>query len=367
MTIFVGRGASRRLRIPCASILVAILLVYSCASGPSAVRDPATSLGVVFLDKPAAAEAIVDESLSPYFTLLEPREMAAKTGRPLTGESLAAMREECKRRYQAGVRDFAAAEKDALAWFTGQIRPVLEREYPRLGRLPWTFVKLSDKIEWGLPHTRQRCIVLSESTCAGIVDARRAGSMTKSYRSIVSLLIHEQVHVYQRVYPGSFDSLYRDVWGFEKAASIKGCDWLRAHQLTNPDAVDCTWLLPVKTEGGTEYILPLVVLDGDAPIPGIGAFRQIAITCEKTATGFAVKRGAGGTPEYRNLLEVPEYKNLFPYSTNIYHPHEASADMFAQLVLFDCYTNKAFFSKESLESIEKSLAPLRDWFKKNLQ
>ena len=66
-----------------------------------------------------------------------------------------------------------------------------------------------------------------------------------------------------------------------------------------------------------------------------------------------------------DLLSVRAYCEVFPLSTNIYHPHEAAADLFAKLVLFDSYTSARMDAAQRAVK-EKSFAPLRDWFRRDL-
>ena len=69
---------------------------------------------VGFLTAKDAADAIVDESMEPYFSLLLPLEMHAKTGSSGPGANLAAQRDECRKRYRSAVLDFTDDEKAAM-------------------------------------------------------------------------------------------------------------------------------------------------------------------------------------------------------------------------------------------------------------
>ena len=78
-----------------------------------------------------------------------------------------------------------------------------------------------------------------------------------------------------------------------------------------------------------------------------------------------MRQTAKGRPEYSELMSVRAYREVLPQSTNICHPHEASADLFAQLVVFDSGSS-ARMSETQRAGKEKSFGPLRDWFRKNL-
>jgi len=59
----------------------------------------------------------------------------------------------------------------------------------KLGSLPWVFALTKDKeYEEGLPHTRTNIIFLSTN-------------INKTHTKLVRTLIHEKIHVYQRLYP----------------------------------------------------------------------------------------------------------------------------------------------------------------------
>jgi hypothetical protein len=61
--------------------LVAIALLFALAA-PAIGREPTTRAAapaVEFLDQAATKKAIVDETMEPYFKLLQPMEMSVKT------------------------------------------------------------------------------------------------------------------------------------------------------------------------------------------------------------------------------------------------------------------------------------------------
>jgi hypothetical protein len=245
-----------------------------------------------------------------------------------------------------------------------KLYPVLRDNYPLFAKLPWKFLKVSDQIEGGLPHTRGKYIVLPESACRGIA----ATESQQDQLGAMELLLHEQMHVFQRANPDLFDSLYTKQWGFEKAPFITGSTWLVEHHLANPDALDCRWVFPVRQEQGTTWIWPLVVFcDG----PGLKQmprdFRMLGIHLAKTDTGFRVEEKNDGRPIAEDLMKIGPYRGVFPLTTNIYHPHEASAALFATLVIVDHFVPKGLMDDTLRARMEKSLAPLRTWFRANLK
>jgi hypothetical protein len=352
-------------RIKCASavMLAGLICVASVSAEKRASQSP-----ISFLDRDAARVAIVDDSMERYFDQLQPMEMAAKTGSPVGGRTIEEQRTQCRKRYQAGVRSFSESERSAIQWHVDKLTPILAKDYPLMGTLPWSFLKVSDEIEGGLPHTRGDHIILSQSMCNQIVMIKQQPIERMIYLGILDLLIHEQMHVFQRTHPGHCDSMYTDLWGFKKSDAITGCRWLAEHHLANPDAVDCSWVLPVTAAGTTSYLWPIVVFaEGDAIKTMPGDFRMLAISLQKSEAGFSVELADDERPAAQDLKSVPQFRELFPLSSNIYHPNEASADMFAKVVIFDSYMPQANPLSAQMSDVDKHLAPLRKWFKENLK
>jgi hypothetical protein len=92
---------------------------------------------------------------------------------------------------------------------------------------------------------------------------------------------------------------------------------------------------------------------------------MLAFYLDREGDGFRVQQSPDGRPKYSELMSVRAYREVFPQSTNIYHPHEAAADLFAKLVLFDSYQAARMDQSQRAER-EKSFRLLRDWFQKNL-
>ncbi len=354
--------------------LPALLLCLSnCTFGSEkpapkgASETPSSSVSITFLDIKAGKAAIVDDSLDPYFCQLQPMEMSAKTGSAISGQTLDEQRQQCRRRYQAGVREFSDEEKEALRWCVKKLYPALKQQYPLFAEMPWSFLKVSGNIEGGLPHTRDKHIVFSERTCQRFATLHQSAP-ERAALSFGSLLVHEQMHVFQRIHPGLFAPLYTDIWGFVKAKGIESCPWLEKHHLANPDGLDCCWVFPFQQGDNTIYIWPLLVFAEGEHLKQMGRdFRMIAVELVKSDGHFRPKLADDDRPVFRNLFEVPEYREVFPSTGNIYHPNEACASMFARIVMADSFTPKDNTAQARTEKINRELAHLRKWFAENLR
>lgn len=317
---------------------------------------------VTFLSGDAARAAIVDDAREPYFARLQSLEIAAKTGSEIHGP-LSVQRAKARKRYQAAVRNFTDAEQQALRAYVQALLPMLT-QYPGFARQPWRFVKVADSIEGGLPHTRADAIVLSEGVSAAVAGMHRQLSEPAAVQRIGPLLLHEQMHVLQRLEPARFESLYVTVFGFARRAALALPEELVVNQVANPDGLDCCWLFPLTEPG--RFILPwLEFAESETRRKMPQDFRMRAVLVVAEGSGFRVLRDAAGTVRTRDLAQVTEYTQAFLLTENFYHPNEAAADLFAQLVVHDSQERGG--TQDRRRSREKEFAPLRTWFRANFR
>lgn len=352
-----------------AAVTLAVAVAGEVGTGVTPEGQQTRTSLVTFLGAEEARAAIVDDSMEPYFDKLQVAEMAAKTGSPVPGGSLDEKRAECRRRYQAAALEFSAQEKEALEWYVSRFQPALEKDYPLVAWTPWSFLKVADNIEGGLPHTRGRHVVLAQGLVSELTAARQTTAGAEAGAVLQGIvLVHEKVHVVQRAHPGLFDNLYTEVWGFRRATVIDECPWLVEHQIVNPDATDCGWVFPLTREKGVDYICPRVLLARTEGIPLMPAdFREVAIAVEPVDAGFRVRVGTGGRPLVKDARQVREYCDRFPPSTSIYHPAEAAADAFTRIVAYDAFAPKDRLPQDWVQRVEEVYAPLRRWFRENLK
>jgi hypothetical protein len=320
---------------------------------------------VRFLDTALARIAITDDRDDPYFAFLQPVEMAAKLGATVSGDSLGAQRAEVQRQYQAAVLEFTAEEQEALRGFVTRLQPWL-REYPLLAQLPWRFVKVAEHVEGGLPHTRGDAIVLPADTVEDLVRLRARFCETESLARAARLLIHEQLHVLQRREPARFDSLYAEVYGFERVAPIALPAALRAQQVSNPDAQSCCWVYPLQEGAGQRYLLPLLTFaerDGIARMPR--DFRQLAVEVERVDRRVQLRHDAHGTARVADLRLYSDYTAAFPMTPLVFHPHEIAAEAIAKMIVFD-RIGATRWDETQVARLDKAYAPLREWARVNL-
>eukprot|EP01048_Picozoa_sp_COSAG05_P016568 COSAG05_NODE_2148_length_3476_cov_4.365709_4_plen_235_part_00 len=166
-----------------------------------------SSFVAVFLEPPDAAEAIVDESIEPYISLVGEREALFMSGE----EGLASYGFTAQ--WRAAVRPWK--EEERLG-----IRSALLDLYPALGSfeavaaLPWSFIKARRGFCAGMAHTRHRHIIFDEGICeryGGMVSNSEPEPEMRA--SLLGLLAHEQLHIFQRLHPQHASAFYLKLWG----------------------------------------------------------------------------------------------------------------------------------------------------------
>lgn len=316
---------------------------------------------IEFLGIQEGRRAIVDETVEPYFSLLHPLEMSVKTGQPITGDTIESQREEAKRRYQNSVLEFTPQEQAAIRDCATRVHELLAEDFPRFTRQPWKFIKVASNIEGGLPHTRGDMIVISDRL-VGIMLQTHTTSPENARAGFGPLLVHEQMHVVQRLHPGMFLPLYTEVWGFEKVDKIDLPDSIRRRIIVNPDGVDIGWVYPIREGDQTvRTITPLLLFEEEATAPRMPRdFREVAVELVKTEAGYT----AVDPPVVRPLEGFPGYlPGLHRHiSGNLYHPNEAAADAFAKVFTVHGMPRGEDWNRANVE-LKQGMGPTIDWFR----
>lgn len=297
----------------------------------SAAAEPA----VAFLNREAATEVVTDESIEPYFKNMQAREMLAKTGQAFDVEDLPAMRDITRERYGQATLDFTDDERAMLKDGVTRVHELTETDYPRFAAQPWKFIKLHHKIEGGLPHTRNDCIVLSDNVLKQLAFMHSQDAEAAS-QIVAQLLIHEQIHVMQRMHPTLFKSLYEDVWGFQYVRHIVKNEDLLKRQILNPDGVDTDWIFPIGKDEHTRWIQPNIILADGEGVPNMPRdFRMVAIELIQVNAKWQPKLDDNAKPIIHPLNQFVDYREALGGGGNNYHPNEALAAIFPKLVTWD--------------------------------
>ena len=320
---------------------------------------------IKLLTKDEAAAAIVEEKIEPYFKLLTALDMAAKLRIEPAGDTLDAKREDCRQRYKTFMKDFTEDEAAIVRLCIARVQPVLETHYPLIARTPWRIIKKADPLEGGAHFTRESHIVLSEHVLVRAARFMSDGNESAAVNALLPLLLHEQMHVLQRLNPKVFADLYEKVWGYEYAAKIKANEWLDARQMMNPDGVDVNWLVKLKDENGVERLVwPRIVLSKIEGVPVMFRDMQmVLIEVEKSEKGYAVKVKEDGSLVMSPLMESNSFAAKFPHG-NAYHPNETAAAALPAVILADLKPENEEKKPAERKAYEQTL---RKWMREKMK
>jgi hypothetical protein len=288
---------------------------------------------IAFLSQAQARLAIVDETVEPYFSLLQTQEMACKTMQAMPAGTLESQRDVCRKRYADAVGSFSDEEQQAIRTILATVVPHLQSSYPLFASEPWQFIKLDPRFEGGMPHTRGHCIILSEAVLPGLVAL---AAQPVSHNG-AEMLVHEQTHVVQRLHPAVFAHLYTQVLGFvQLPQEPQRTTELIAHQLLNPDGISCVWAYPVNLDGQKQLIEPQVILGTDDAVPRMPEdFSLIALPLDAQAGTYHERLGADGKAVAKPLEGLTSYVSAFAPCDEYFHPNEICAVLFSALVVHD--------------------------------
>jgi hypothetical protein len=189
-----------------------------------------------------AKRVILDDRLEPFFSRMQRREIGALTGQAVMGASLEECREAARQIFASKTYGFTDREAAALERAVGALEKRLGTKYPLLAEHPWRFVKMDDSLCGGFPHTRSDCIVFYPRVMDGFLALWGSDEPVAGQDQLMSLLLHEQFHVLERLYPARFAALARDVFGLHQA-QVEDHAWLAERQIQNPDAPHWEWLI----------------------------------------------------------------------------------------------------------------------------
>ena len=214
--------------------------------------------------------------------------------------------------YSSRALDFTKEEREKLAHSVELIKHKAKK-YPHTWRflytIPWKFAKVSDEVDYGFPHTHEDTIFLPE------------GFLCKTpKKEFLHTLVHEMIHIWQRMIPSKFEELYTLHWGFTKTNRVCGIVKYLKMSRTNPDIEHLYYIYRGK-------YLPLSIFDKDTlQVKYIGV---PVLKNSKPDAGYKVNT----KENTRDLISIQEYFNYFKLSYNHYHPNELSAEVIADVFM----------------------------------
>ena len=269
---------------------------------------------VVFLDKKNGCKELKREI--PYFRLMN------QTDRIIKKDTI----QNCNL-----IKDWNKDEKKALLKMLvyAQIKTKCNFGFQRkIMSTPWKFVKLDSSVENGFPHTHNDIIFLPTNFVETIKNGVENDDVEVVYEKLGHILIHEKVHVWQRVEPELFYNLYRMMNIERLQFSEKTRKWLRKNTRTNPDGLELEW--GYKDERGKYYVFGSL-WNKDAT--DMSDIQNVAIPLVPNKTHSEWNITDYSINNITPIIKLKSWNNIIGLTHNHYHPNEISAEGIARYTL----------------------------------
>lgn len=261
------------------------------------------TLNLIFLQKDNACK-VINNFHSNYFLKMEKKESKIRGCSNL----------DCIKYYCNKVLEFNNSEKKSIFWLVSLLKKFIQNSVPSWNNYPWNLIKISRKIEGGMPHTIYNCIILPDSITSSIATFYQK----KKYNEIIEeyglILIHEYIHVIQKLNPNIFNNLYQNYWNYSYQ-KVNIPNNLKNIQRINPDGLDTNW---VYNKNDNSKIAHHVVLKKTNQLSDINI---VTLKVNKDQSLTETKKDK-------------EFKSFFCKNSQNYHPHENSACLISEYILF---------------------------------
>ena len=211
----------------------------------------------------------------------------------------------------------------------------------------WNFILANDELESGMPHTIHTAIVLPRWLVRTILFET---SEPEAKRTAYETILHERIHVLQKVKPTEFMKLYKQ-WGWSPIDKGSPLDlaidtWENQGSYPtryNPDTPK-RWKCVKTLQDGTIMIwIPYVRM-------GAGGMRD----ARYMLANLRMRHGDTTFPlskvKWYSLDSVEWYTHFFGKASHVYHPDESSAVLIAELIVRDT-ENSTFRDCPAVDSI----------------
>jgi hypothetical protein len=250
--------------------------------------------------------------------------------------------QKCKIHYCENIQNFTELEEKQLFYVINIINKLYKKKFNKLLTLPWNLIKVTNNIEGGMPHTITNNIVLPQRFLNYLNTFIKNNQIYNIINTICLTLIHEQFHVFQKMYPNVFKELYINYWNFTPCKINLNKKYID-NQRINPDGYD-DWCFKYPNY----MIYPFVELKKKPD--HLDSIEKIA---------FKFKNNKIDYNNIKKLSHYTEYDTFFCNISQNYHPHEISAVLLSQYII------DYFFNKENLNKCT-SVNIIQPWIKKYL-
>lgn len=320
------------------------------------LKSPLVNKRIRFLDRAESSRELVDESWEPYLSLAHDDMIRFTLGTDLKSpipRNPMIRKDFVRQQFSNYADEFSGDEKKLIEETISQIHRHAGKDWPLLLRFPWNFVKVNDGFCSNFPHTRGLSIVLT-----GRVLQRM--KMDPAYAQ--TLLIHEKIHVLQRVCPDAFATLYAD-YGFERT-DLQPKKMKEINLAQNPDALTSFWAINVD---GKPHLLATVIRRNQMRLSFEETLFQLKRTFDKkdfsgVSSGSNFKLG-----QKVDKKKVDDFKKRFLIPTGFDHPNEVAAHLSRFLFLNDYLHQVESAKLQESEFNRKFNSKTRKAFKKIFQ
>lgn len=287
-------------------------------------------INIIYLKNNEACDILTNENNERYISDFTKEEMKSKycldtADYKTTHYSQQRLIDECKLNYCKNVLEFLDNEKIAINSLVQTISYNIKEHYPKFLFTKWKFIKIDDRIESGLPHTRKDCIILPRSYVNNITKHYEKKNNHILLTEYGSLIIHEQTHIMQRNNPEIFLDLYTKIWPFKKSKNLKFINKMN-YKRSNPDAINPEWVYHTDSTNG---FLPISKLNPDLNFD-LRYPNKLAYPVKRIKENYYVKKNQ----QPKNLNSIVEYYNKFCNIQQNYHPNEISAVFLAKIFTY---------------------------------
>lgn len=216
--------------------------------------------------------------------------------------------------------DFTEDDIKLLNDLIDSIEEKLAGDWPAMTRLPWNFAKMKTTFCNGHPHTRGITIVLTD----------RFMLMAKASKNFgMGVLLHEKLHVIQRLFPERFKKRYVE-YGF-KAVTLPDDTMVKLNLVRNPDAADLTWAIQAK---GAPWLIATT-------LKTFGEQTGMAPTLHALTPVIGKPYTHSAGPDIKNKEVLDQWGARFPIRMGLEDPRELSAYLMMYLFRTDYLGDEA--------------------------
>ena len=202
--------------------------------------------------------------------------------------------------------------------------------------------KSSSWLEGGMPHTHDKTVILPESWFNETTSYFK--SMDNKIAFNGSTLMHELVHIHQRIKPDLYTNIYRE-WGFIKVDFMDNMSDILEFNRNNPDGMQDKWIWVDRSQKDQLKYYWIGALYQDKVNPEITRVNYYAYQVNKIENthenDLKIVRLSGNPPI--PLSEFSSFNQYFGITNNHYHPNEIIAqyveEIFGEVINIDEHIN----------------------------